>query len=67
MANGSEVTIKAVIPHPTDTEGLAISDEQIVKLSRPPLCVLVEPQEEKKWTKEYIEGEPSDHRANTSS
>ena len=58
IENGTEVIIKAVIPHPTDDVGLANSHERIVKLSRPPICVFVH-VDSRKWTKEYVQGKPT--------
>jgi hypothetical protein len=42
IANGTEVIIKEVIPHPDDREGCRQMDDPVVRLSRPPICVFVE-------------------------
>jgi hypothetical protein len=42
MANGTEVIIKAVVPHEDDEQGWQNIRKPIVKLSRPPICVFVE-------------------------
>jgi len=44
IANGSKVIIREVIPHPDDRKGWeAIRTDRIVRLSRPPITVFVEP------------------------
>ena len=41
LANGSEVIIKQVVPHPDDYQEWNEYHKQIIKLSRPLICVFV--------------------------
>jgi hypothetical protein len=44
VANGSKVIVKEVVPHPEDHQGWReIQHNAVVKLSRPPITVFVEP------------------------
>lgn len=43
IANGTDVIIKEVVPHPNDIDGWDNCTRPIVRLSQPPLCVFVEP------------------------
>ena len=44
VANGSKVIVKEVVPHPEDHQGWReIQHNAVVKLSRPPIIVFVEP------------------------
>jgi hypothetical protein len=45
IANGTEVTIKEVVPHANDIQGWRQMRNQIVRLSQPPICVFVEPMD----------------------
>ena len=58
IANGSEVIIKQVVPHPDDYQEWNEYDKQIVKLSRPPICVFVELLGTDHDVGEYVPGRP---------
>ena len=58
MANGTEVIIKAVVPHEDDEQGWQNIRKPIVKLSRPPICVFVEAINGDKNMTEYYPGRP---------
>jgi PIF1-like helicase len=54
IANGTDVIIREVIPHPTDQVGQTNIRHQVVQLTRPPICVFVELQDsERKWNEIY--------------
>jgi hypothetical protein len=56
VANGTEVVIKAVVPHEDDEQGWQNIRKLIVKLSRPPVCVFVEAINGVKNMTEYYPG-----------
>jgi hypothetical protein len=58
IANGTEVIIKEVVPHPNDIEGWRQMDDQVVRLSRPPICVFVETMETNDRIREFHPGKP---------
>jgi hypothetical protein len=58
IANGTEVIIKEVVPHPEDDHGWSELHKQIVKLSRPPICVFVELKNGGHKIGEYRKGKP---------
>jgi hypothetical protein len=53
VANGTQVTVRQVVPHPDDDEGWRRMRNQIVKLSRPPICVFIEVIDGKKSYTKY--------------
>jgi hypothetical protein len=58
MANGTEVTIKAVVPYADNAEAWENIRKPIVKLPKPPICVFVEIPNGKRDVGEYYEGKP---------
>jgi hypothetical protein len=58
FANGTEVIIKEVVPHPDDHQGWSQLDHQVVRLSRPPICVFVEIVEHNEFGREFRQGKP---------
>ena len=58
IANGSKVIIKQVVPHPEDHQGWNEIHKQIVKLSRPPICVFAELSGTDHSIGEYLPGQP---------
>src|SRR5271169_4026737 len=58
MANGTQVIIKAAMPHEDDEQGWQNIRKPIVKLSRPPICVFVEAINGDKNMTEYYPGRP---------
>ena len=59
VANGTEVVIKQVVPHMDDIEGWQQMQNQMVRLSRPPICVFVEMTHATECNREYRRGKPS--------
>ena len=57
-ANGTEVIIKEVIPHPDDEHGWSELHRQVVRLSQPPICVFVEMVEGGQFSREFRTGKP---------
>jgi hypothetical protein len=55
VANGTQVIVRQVVPHPDDDRGWSQMQKQIVKLSRPPICVFVEVVDGKKSYRKYTE------------
>ena len=58
VANGTKVTIREVVPHPNDIHGWNQIQNQVVRLSQPPICVFVELTEANEWSREFRQGKP---------
>ena len=58
VANGTKVIIREVVPHPNDIHGWNQMQNQVVRLSQPPICVFVELTEANEWSREFRQGEP---------
>jgi hypothetical protein len=58
FANGTEVIIKEVVPHPDDSQGWAQLQNQVVRLSQPPICVFVEMTEHIDCSKAFRPSKP---------
>jgi hypothetical protein len=59
IANGTEAIIRDVIPHPLDDQAIQQRHNRIVELTRPPICVLIEPLGRKKWDYVYYRHYPT--------
>jgi hypothetical protein len=58
IANGTEVIIKEVVPHPEDIEGWRQIEHQVVWLSQPPICVFVETKGTRDGTRQFHSRKP---------
>lgn len=58
IANGTEVVIREVVPHAEDIEGWRQMQNQVVRLSRPPICVFVKAKDGSNWPREFHQGKP---------
>ena len=58
VANGTQVIIREVVPHPNHIHGWNQIQNQVVRLSQPPICVFVELTEANEWGREFRQGEP---------
>jgi hypothetical protein len=58
FANGTEVIIKEVVPHPDDHHGWSQLHRQVVRLSQPPICVFVEIANQTEFNREFRQGKP---------
>ena len=58
VANGTKVIIREVVPHPNDIHGWNQIQNQVVRLSQPPICVFVELTEANEWSREFRQGKP---------
>jgi hypothetical protein len=56
VANGTEAIIRQVIPDPRDSCGWSRLRNQVVKLTRPPICVSVELTQDKHLLPERLGG-----------
>jgi len=59
IANGTDVVIKEVIPHPQDSYGWSNIHKPIVKLGLPPMCVFVEPISKRSYCPQYHPVQPT--------
>ena len=59
IANGTEAIIRDVVPHPLDNQAIQQRHNCIVELTRPPICVLIEPLGKKKWDYVYCRQHPT--------
>ena len=59
IANGVDAIIRDVIPHPLDNQAIQQRHNRIVELTRPPICVLIEPLRKKKWDYIYCRHHPT--------
>jgi hypothetical protein len=55
-ANGTKGIIRKVVPDPKDSVGWSRIENQVVKLTRPPICVMVELVNDKHLLPESIGG-----------
>ena len=58
FANGTEVIIREVVPHVDDYQGWSQLQNQVVRLSQPPICVFVEMTEDNSWDRLFRPGKP---------
>ena len=58
VANGTQVIIREVVPHPNDIYGWNQIQNQVVRLSQSSICVFVELIEANEWGREFRQGEP---------
>ena len=58
VVNGTKVIIREVVPHPNDIHGWNQIQNQVVRLSQPPICVFVELTEANEWSREFRQEKP---------